>query len=320
MPIIIPNDLPATDILKRENFFVMSEGRAGTQDIRTLEILVVNLMPTKIATETQIARMLANSPIQVRLTLLRTETHQQTHTSQKHLDTFYKTFDEVKDRRFDGMILTGAPLDFVDFEDVDYWDEITKIMDWSQKNIYTNFYLCWGAFAALYYYFGIHKTINPGRKKFLGIYEHKVTRRHNPLVRGFDEYFMSPVSRACYVKREEVLEHPELRILADSEETGPALISTENGRQIFMLCHNEYGRKTLAEEYWRDRNSKGIDVDVPVNYFKDDDPDGEIRLTWRSHGNLLYSNWLNYYVYQESPYDYLTNKNADWVNYERDRQ
>ena len=246
MPIIIPNDLPATEVLKRENIFCMSEGRAVTQDIRTLEILVVNLMPTKIATETQLARMLANSPIQVHLTLLRTETHQQTHTSEKHMDTFYKTFDEVKDQRFDGMILTGAPLDFIDFEDVDYWEEITKILDWSQENIYTNFYLCWGAFAALYYYYGIHKTITTGKRKLFGIYEHKVTRRHNPLVRGFDEYFMSPISRACYVSREEVLEHPELRILADSEETGPALISTENGRQIFILGHNEYGRKTLA--------------------------------------------------------------------------
>lgn len=316
MPIIIPNELPAAQTLKRENIFTMSEGRAVTQDIRPLEILIVNLMPTKVATETQLARMLANSPIQVKLTLLQMETHEQTHTSQKHMDLFYKTFDEVKDRRFDGMILTGAPLDFVDFEDVDYWDEITKILDWSHKNIYTNLYVCWGAFAALYYYFGIHKTITPGRRKLFGLYEHHVTRRHNPLVRGFDEYFWSPISRACYVRKDEVLEHPELRILAENEETGPALISTENGRQIFMLGHNEYGRTTLAEEYWRDQKA-GTGTQLPKDYFVGDDPDGEIKFNWRAHGTLLFTNWLNYYVYQESPYDYLINDSADWINTER---
>ena len=263
--------------------------------------------------------MLANSPLQVRLTLLRTESHQSKNTSEKHLETFYKTFEEVKDQRFDGMILTGAPLDFQDFEEVDYWEEITKILDWSEKNIYTNFYLCWGAFAALYYYYGIHKTITEGRRKLFGIYKHKVTRRHNPLVRGFDEYFNSPISRACYIRRDEVAEHPELRILADCEETGPALLSTENGRRIFMLGHNEYGRNTLAEEYWRDAKA-GKSIQLPVNYFEDDDPDGKINLTWRSHGNLLFTNWLNYYVYQESPYDYLTNEGSTWVNTERERQ
>lgn len=319
MPIIIPNELPATETLKRENIFVMSEGRAVTQDIRPLEILIVNLMPTKIATETQLARMLANAPLQVNLTLLRTATHESAHTPKKHLDTFYKTFDEVRDRRFDGMILTGAPLDFEDFEEVDYWEEIKMILDWSEKNIYTNFYLCWGAFAALYYYYGIHKTITTDRTKLLGIYEHKVTRRHNPLVRGFDEYFMSPISRACYVDREEVALHPELRILADNEKTGPALISTENGRRIFMLGHNEYGRNTLAEEYWRDVNKDGF-VQIPVNYFENDDPEGDIKLTWRSHGSLLFSNWLNYYVYQEAPYDYLINNNSNWINTEREAQ
>ena len=300
MPIIIPNDLPATEVLKRENMFVMSEGRAGTQDIRTLEILVVNLMPTKIATETQLARMLANSPLQVRLTLLRTESHQSKNTSEKHLETFYKTFEEVKDQRFDGMILTGAPLDFQDFEEVDYWEEITKILDWSEKNIYTNFYLCWGAFAAFYYFYGLmHEFYD---EKLSGIYKHRVLKPTSPLFRGFDDEFYAPHSREIYITKEQILSVPELELMAESDEAGVTIVKTVDSRKFFVTCHAEYDSDTLANEYKRDID-KGIAPNIPKNYFPDDDPSKAPVVNWRSTGQLLYTNWLNYYVYQSTPYD-----------------
>ena len=300
MPLIIPNKLPAVDFLKNENIFTMERARAVSQDIRPLKILIVNLMPTKIATETQLARVLANTPLQVELTLLRMDSHEAQNTDQEHLDAFYKTLPEVKNERFDGMILTGAPVETIPFEEVDYWEELCEIMDFSQKNVYSNMHICWGAQAALYYYYGIDK--HPMGAKVFGVFEHKVLRPHNPLMRGFDEMFFAPHSRHTCIKKEDVLKHPDIRILAESEEAGLHILATDNGRRIFILGHQEYDKETLGLEYYRDIG-KGLSIDVPQNYFKDDDPALGVLFRWRSHASLLYSNWLNYYVYQETPYD-----------------
>lgn len=300
MPLIIPNSLPAAGTLEEENIFTMNEARAISQDIRPLEIAVVNLMPTKIATETQIARVLANSPLQVRLTLVRTETHEARNTSDQHLENFYTTVDDIKTKRFDGMILTGAPVEQMPFEEVDYWDELVEIFDYSQKNVYSRMFICWGAQAALYYYYGIQKHILD--KKICGVYPQRVVRPHNPLMRGFDEVFYAPHSRHTEVKREDILREPSLRILADSEESGPHIISTENGKEIFILGHQEYDRNTLAEEYERDL-AKGLEPALPEHYFRDDDPNKEPVFKWRGHASLLFINWLNYYVYQATPYN-----------------
>lgn len=303
MPIIIPNGLPAKKTLHAENIFAMDYGRAGSQDIRPLKILIVNLMPTKIATETQLARVLANSPLQVELTLSAMNTHNSKNTSQEHLNSFYKTLDEIKDMRFDGMIITGAPVETMPFEEVDYWKELCELFEFSKINVYSSMHICWGAQAALYYHYGIDKELMD--KKVFGVFEHKVTRPFTPLVRGFDEFFYAPHSRHTKIPKEKILERPELRILAESEEVGPHIIATDNGRQIFILGHQEYDKETLATEYFRDIN-KNLTIDVPCNYFRNDDPNGEILFRWRSHASLLFSNWLNYYVYQETPYDLNT--------------
>jgi len=300
MPLIIPNKLPAADFLKNENIFTMEHARAVSQDIRPLKILIVNLMPTKIATETQLARVLANTPLQVELTLLRMDSHDPRNTDQEHLDAFYMTLPEVKNERFDGMILTGAPVETIPFEEVDYWGELCEIMDYSKKNVYSNMHICWGAQAGLYYYYGIDKY--PMDEKMFGVFEHKVLRPHNPLMRGFDEVFFAPHSRHTCVKKEDVLGRPEIRILAESDEAGLHILATDNGRQIFILGHQEYDKETLGLEYFRDV-SKGLPIDVPKNYFRGDDPAGGVMFRWRGHASLLFSNWLNYYVYQETPYD-----------------
>lgn len=299
MPLIIPNELPAAETLQSENIFTMERGRSIVQDIRPLKIVIVNLMPTKIATETQLARVLSNSPLQVEMTLVTMGSHESTHISQEHLNSFYKTLDEIKEDYFDGIILTGAPVEKLPYEQVDYWKELCEIFEFAKTNVYSSMFICWGAQAGLYYHYGIDKHIL--EDKVFGVFEHKVLRPHNPLVRGFDEIFYAPHSRHTEVRREDIQKRPELRILADSKEVGPHIISTENGRQIFVMGHQEYDKGTLAGEYTRDVN-RGLKIDVPKNYFRDDDPEGEILFRWRSHASLLFSNWLNYYVYQNTPY------------------
>lgn len=300
MPLIIPNKLPAADSLKNENIFTMEQARAVRQDIRPLKILIVNLMPTKIATETQLARVLANTPLQVKLTLLCMDSHEAQNTAQEHLNTFYKTLTEVKNERFDGMILTGAPVETIPFDDVDYWVELCDILEYSKENVYSSMHICWGAQAGLYYHYGIDKHMLDA--KVFGVFEHKVLRPHNPLMRGFDEVFFAPHSRYTYIKKEDVLNCPEIRILAESDEAGMHILATDNGRQIFILGHQEYDKETLGLEYYRDVN-KGLPIAIPKNYFKDDDPNQGAVFRWRGHASLLFSNWLNYYVYQETPYD-----------------
>ena len=278
----------------------MHTARAFSQDIRPLKIVVVNLMPTKIATETQLSRVLANSPLQVELTLVAMDSHESRNVSQEHLSYFYKSLEEIKDEYFDGMILTGAPVEQIPFEEVDYWKELCEIFEFAKTHVYSSMFICWGAQAALYYHYGINKHMTDG--KVFGVFEHNVVRAHNPLVRGFDEVFYAPHSRHTEIYKEDIEAHPELRILAESDEAGPHIISTENGRQIFILGHQEYDKDTLAGEYFRDVN-KGLEIEVPKNYFRDDDPEKEILFRWRGHASLLFSNWLNYYVYQDTPYD-----------------
>ncbi len=300
MPLIIPQALPAYQALEEENVFVMHGARAQAQDIRPLRILLVNLMPTKIATETQIARMLANSPLQVELSLLHMGTHESTHVSGAHLEAFYKTFAQIQDECFDGMIVTGAPVELMPFEEVDYWPELCAVFAYSNTHVYSTLHICWGAQAALYYHYGIPKRRLP--KKLSGIFAHTVTRPKNPLVRGFDEEFYAPHSRNTEVCREAVATCGALRVLAESEEAGLHLLATDSGRRIFVFGHMEYDRDTLRLEYERDL-AKGIHPDIPKHYFQHDDPTAPVRFCWRSHANLLFSNWLNYYVYQSTPYD-----------------
>lgn len=300
MPLIIPNSLPAAEALQSENIFTMDRARAISQDIRPLKIVIVNLMPTKIATETQLARVLANSPLQVEMTLVTMDSHESTHISQEHMESFYKTLDEIKEDYFDGMILTGAPVEQMPFEQVDYWHELCEIFEFAKTHVYSSMFICWGAQAALYYHYGIPKRLLD--EKIFGVFEHRVVRPHNPLVRGFDEIFYAPHSRHTEILKRDIENEPALRMLAESDEVGPHIISTENGRQIFVLGHQEYDKETLAGEYFRDVK-KGLDISVPANYFRDDDPEKEILFRWRSHASLLFSNWLNYYVYQATPYD-----------------
>ena len=300
MPLIIPDKLPASEALKNENIFVMNRARAQNQDIRPLKITILNLMPTKIATETQLARVLANSPLQVEMNLLTMDSHESTHISQEHMSSFYRTLDEVKKEYFDGLIITGSPVEHLEYEDVDYWEELCDIFEFARTHVYSSMFICWGAQAALHYYYGIEK--HKLNKKVFGVFEHKVERHMNPLMRGFDEVFYAPHSRHTEIRREDIEKHEELRILASSDEAGPHIISTENGRQIFVLGHQEYDRDTLAAEYFRDVE-KGLDINVPYNYFRDDDPEKEVLFRWRSHANLLFSNWLNYYLYQATPYN-----------------
>ena len=303
MPIQIPNDLPATGILQNENIFVMTETRAMTQDIRPLEIVLLNLMPTKIVTETQLSRLLGNTPLQVNLELMHTTSHKSKNVSQEHLLTFYKSFEELKDRKFDGMIITGAPVENMEFEDVDYWDELCQIMEWSKTNVHSTFHICWGAQAGLYYHYGVQKKALP--EKMFGVFKHTADYKRAILLRGFDDEFWVPHSRHTTVEREDIEKIPGLRLLASSEEAGVYAVMSKEGRQIFITGHSEYDSDTLKREYVRDKNL-GLPIHVPVNYFPNDDDTQEPVVRWRSHANLLYSNWLNYFVYQTTPYDIMT--------------
>ena len=303
MPIQIPNDLPATAVLQQENIFVMTETRAVSQRIRPLEIVLLNLMPTKVATETQLTRLLGNTPLQVHLELMHTSSHKSKNTSQEHLLTFYKSFEELKHRKFDGMVITGAPVENMPFEDVDYWQELCQIMEWTKTNVHSTFHICWGAQAALYYHYGVPKY--PLNQKLFGVYPHTADYKKSILLRGFDDIFYVPHSRHTTVKREDIEAVPGLRIIASSEQAGVYAAMTKNGKQIFVTGHSEYDPDTLLKEYVRDK-SQGLPITVPENYFPDDDPTKEPLVRWRGHGNLLFSNWLNYFVYQTTPYDIMT--------------
>ena len=300
MPIKIPNNLPAAEILRKENIFVMTETRAMTQDIRPLRMLLLNLMPKKIETETQLTRLLGNTPLQIELTLLRMKAHKSLNTSQEHLHCFYKTFSEVKDTRYDGMIITGAPVEHLPFEEVDYWPELCGIMEWSRSHVHSTMHICWGAQAALYYHYGIQKQ--PLERKLFGVFPHRSEYRESMLLRGFDDVFMVPHSRHTTVRREDIEAVPSLQILASSEEAGVCIVRNRQGRQFFMMGHSEYDARTLESEYLRDVKA-GKPIDVPKNYYPGDDPSKEPIVSWRGHANLLYSNWLNYFVYQTTPYD-----------------
>jgi len=299
MPILVQRGLPAYKTLKNENVFVMQDFRASRQDIRPLSIAVVNLMPIKEVTETQLIRLLANSPLQVQLELLTLSTHKFTHVSQLHMETFYRKFEEIKKQRLDALIITGAPIEILPFEQVDYWDELTQIMDYSKKNVFSTLHLCWGAQAGLYHHFGIEKRILD--KKLFGVFKHKPRDRKNELTRGFDEEFYVPHSRWADSLREQIETEPSLKILADSEEAGVHIVATRDKRQIFIQGHSEYDWDTLKLEYERDI-SRGIDINIPSNYFKDDDPKKRVVVKWSGHANLFFSNWLNL-VYQNTPFD-----------------
>ena len=300
MPIVIPGSLPAFETLSEENIFIINEERSIHQDIRPLEIVIVNLMPTKIETETQLLRLLGNSPLQVNITLLKTNSYVSKNTSEDHLSSFYNVFDDIKDKRFDGMIITGAPIETLQFEDVDYWNELEKIMEFSKTNVTSTFHICWGAQAGLYYHYGINKY--PLKKKMFGIYKHTLNNPKNKLFRGFDEVYNAPHSRYTEIKKEEIDKIDELEILSESEEAGVYVVASKDMKQIFVTGHSEYDKNTLKNEYVRDKE-KGLEIEVPVNYFKNDDPNLEPIVTWKSHAHLIFSNWLNYCVYQETPFE-----------------
>ena len=303
MPIRIPNDLPAAETLLQENIFVMDQNRALRQDIRPLEIVLLNLMPTKIVTETQLSRLLGNTPLQVNLELMHTTTHVSKNTPQEHLLSFYKSFDELKHRKFDGMVITGAPVEMLPFEQVDYWPELCEIMEWSKHNVHSTFHICWGAQAGLYYHYGIDKKVMP--KKMFGVFPHHADYKRSILLRGFDDEFWVPHSRHTTVERADIEKVPELRILASSEESGVYAVATKGGRQIFVTGHSEYDPETLEKEYLRDK-ALGLPIDVPKHYYPGDDDTKPPMVRWRGHGNLLFSNWLNYFVYQTTPYDIMS--------------
>lgn len=300
MPIKIPNALPAAKTLTDENIFIMTETRAISQDIRPLKILILNLMPTKVDTETQLVRLIGNTPLQVEVELIHTASHQSKNTSEEHLLSFYKTFDQVKDRKFDGMIITGAPVEMLEFEDVEYWQELCEIFEWTKTHVHSTFHICWGAQAGLYYHFGIKKK--PLDEKLFGVFKHTVDYKHPILFRGADDVFYAPHSRHSTVDTADIEACEQLKILATGDEVGVYACMTQNGKQIFITGHSEYDAGTLAKEYFRDK-AKGLDIKIPVNYFPDDDDTKEPLVTWRAHANLLYSNWLNYFVYQTTPYD-----------------
>ena len=308
MPIKIPNLLPATQVLLNENIFVMTETRAMTQDIRPLKILMLNLMPQKIVTETQIARLIGNTPLQVELELLQTATHKSRHTSEDHMLAFYKTFDEVEHKKYDGMIITGAPVEHLEFEEVEYWDELCRIMEWTKTHVTSTFHICWGAQAGLYYHYGVKKR--PLDQKLFGVFEHSLDHKLSMLFRGFDDTFVVPHSRHTTCDRKDIEAVPQLKILASSEEAGVFVCATKRGRQIFVTGHSEYDGDTLKKEYLRDK-AAGLPIDVPKNYFPDDDDTKEPIVRWRSCANLLYSNWLNYFVYQSTPYNIEDIKEID---------
>lgn len=300
MPIKVQNNLPARAILEKENIFMMDENRAVSQDIRPLQIVILNLMPVKEDTETQLLRALSNTPLQIDITFLHMSSHESTHTSVSHLNRFYVTFEAIRDRKFDGMIITGAPVEQMEFEAVDYWPELSEIMAWSDTHVTSTVHICWGAQAGLYYHYGIQK--HEMKKKLFGIYEQRVMNRTVPLVRGFDDTFLAPHSRYTYVRKEDIEACPELVILADSDEAGVFLVQSTDGRRIFVMGHPEYDRITLDGEYRRDRG-KGMDTAIPKNYYPDDDPEKRPALSWRMHANALYNNWINFYVYQVTPYE-----------------
>ncbi|SNX54743.1 homoserine O-succinyltransferase [Thermoanaerobacterium sp. RBIITD] len=300
MPIKIPDKLPAIKILADENIFVMGEERAIHQDIRPLKIAILNLMPTKSVTETQLLRLLSNNPLQIDIVLLYTASHKSKNTSPEYLKTFYKTFDDVNCEKFDGLIITGAPVETLEFEDVDYWQELKEIMEWSKHNVYSTFHICWGAQAGLYYHYGIPKY--PLKEKMFGVFLHRIVKKNVDLLRGFDDEFYAPHSRYTEVRKEDVELVNDLDILAESDEAGLYIIGSKGGRQIFVTGHSEYDPLTLKAEYERDIK-KGIAINIPKHYFPGDNPEREPLVKWRSHANLLFSNWLNYYVYQETPYD-----------------
>ena len=300
MPIKIPNNLPAQEVLENEHIFVMNEHRALTQDIRPLKIIILNLMPTKITTETQILRCLANTPLQIEIDLLQTTTHKSKNVSEEHMLAFYQSFDDIKDNKYDGMIITGAPVEDMEFEEVDYWEELCKIMEWSKDNVQSTFHICWGAQAGLYYHYGIKKY--KLKEKMFGVYKHRLITPKSRLFRGFDEEFYVPHSRHTTVKAEDIEKNPNLKIMAVSDEAGVYVVGDKEGTQFFVMGHSEYDADTLAKEYFRDVN-KGLDIKVPVNYFPNDDPTKKPILKWRAHSNLIYSNWLNYFVYQTTPYE-----------------
>ena len=300
MPIKLPNELPAVGVLENENIFVMTETRAITQDIRPLKILILNLMPTKVDTETQLSRVLGNTPLQVEIELIHTKTRKSKHVSEEHLLSFYKVFDDVRDRYFDGMIITGAPVELMPFEEVDYWEELCEILEWTKTHVHSTFHICWAAQAGLYYHYGIEKVHMD--EKYSGVYPHVVDYKRSILFRGFDDVFYVPQSRHTTVRREDVERVPELRILASSPMTGVYAIATKGGKQVFITGHSEYDGDTLEKEYLRDKKA-GLNPKVPYNYYPDDDDTKSPLITWRAHATLLYTNWLNYFVYQTTPYD-----------------
>ena len=300
MPIKIPNNLPAVETLANENIFVMTETRAITQDIRPLKILLLNLMPKKIETETQLSRLLGNTPLQVELELIHTKSHQSKNTAASHLAEFYKTFDDVKDQKFDGLVITGAPVENLPFEEVNYWEELCRIMEWSKTHVTSTFHICWGAQAGLYHHYGIRKRSLD--QKMFGVFPHTVETQDNTLMRGFDDEFLIPHSRYTTISLDDIKKNPGLELLAVSRMAGPSVICNKTGRQVFITGHAEYDRETLANEYYRDEN-KGIDPKIPFNYFPNDDASLTPPMVWRSNATLLYTNWLNYFVYQATPYD-----------------
>jgi homoserine O-succinyltransferase/O-acetyltransferase len=308
MPIKVPDNLPAKEILNQENIFTMDESVAYHQDIRPLRIALMNLMPTKETTETQILRLLGNTPLQVEFVLLHPKTHTSKNTSTEHLELFYKTFDDIKDEQIDGMIITGAPVEQIEFEDVNYWEELKRIMEWSKENVTSTLHICWAAQAGLYHHFGIPKY--PLDAKMFGVFQHTVGKSNTKLLRGFDEVFFVPQSRHTEVRREDILKNPDLEILSESDDSGVYIAATKDGKHIFVTGHSEYDGNSLKWEYDRDVN-KGLDIAVPKNYYPNDDPAKAPMITWRAHANLLFSNWLNYYVYQETPYDLKANSERE---------
>lgn len=300
MPVRIPDHLPAAEVLESENIFVMSETRAANQDIRPMKVLILNLMPNKIETETQLLRLLGNTPLQVDVDLLRIHDKESKHTSIDHMNTFYRDFEAVRHKNYDGLIITGAPLGQIDFEDVVYWDHIREIIDWSQEHVTSVLFLCWAAHAGLYHLYGLNRKILPQKRS--GVFVHRRTSQHFPLLRGFDDEFFAPHSRFAEMDVEEIRHHPQLQLLAESDEAGAYLVLSRNNRNLFVMGHPEYQKSTLNEEYQRDL-SQGLDPNVPQNYYRNDDPKADAIARWHSHGSLLVSNWLNYYVYQLTPYD-----------------
>lgn len=300
MPIKIPSNLPAFSALQEERIFVMPDDRAEHQDIRPLKIAILNLMPKKIETETQILRLLSNTPIQVDIDFIQTKSHVSKNTSQDHLVKFYTTFDEIKNNRYDGMIITGAPVEQIEFEEVDYWDELCEILDWTRTNVFSTLHICWGAQAGLYHHYNVPKYALP--KKMFGIFPHYLVNYSNKILKGFDELFYVPHSRHTEIKREDIEKVEELEILTESSLSGVHMVASKNGRQFFITGHSEYDRDTLSNEYFRDKD-KGLPIEIPYNYFPDDNPENEPVFTWRCHANQLFSNWLNYCVYQETPFD-----------------